>query len=77
MLDMLERHGYVRPRWQSPQAFATELAEANPMRFDPVVALTELFYEVRFGYRPLDNDRKQRVRAHLRHLEYALSDARG
>lgn len=76
MLDTLERHGYVRPRWQSPQAFATELAEANPMRFDPVVALTELFYEVRFGYRPLDEDRKQRVRAHLRHLEYALNEAR-
>ncbi|MFW6060731.1 MAG: DUF4129 domain-containing transglutaminase family protein [Phycisphaeraceae bacterium] len=77
MLEMLERHGYMRPRWQSPQAFAHELAEANPMRFDPVVALTELFYEVRFGYREVDEDRRQRIRAHLKQLEYALAETRG
>jgi protein-glutamine gamma-glutamyltransferase len=75
MLDLLERHGYVRPTWQSPFSFAQELAEANPMRFDPVVALTEMFYEVRFGHRDLDNDRRTRIRAHLRQLEENLAEA--
>ena len=77
MLDLLERYGYVRPEWQSPQAFAQELAEANPMRFDSVVALSEIFYEVRFGHRELDQDRKNRVHAHLKELEHALAETRG
>ncbi len=74
MLDMLERKGYRRPVWQSPSSFARELAEANPMRFDPVVALTEQFYEIRFGHRPLDPARKDRIRAHLKHLEQSMAD---
>jgi transglutaminase-like putative cysteine protease len=73
MLDMLERHGYLRPLWQSPASFAKELSEVNPLRFDPVVALTELFYEIRFGHREMDADRRDRVRAHLRQLENALA----
>ncbi|MEM9883349.1 MAG: DUF3488 and transglutaminase-like domain-containing protein [Planctomycetota bacterium] len=73
MLDLLERHGYRRPAWQSPAAFAAELAEANPLRFDPVVALTDTFYEVRYGDRPLDPDRRQRVRAHLKQLEASFA----
>ncbi|MEM1446832.1 MAG: transglutaminaseTgpA domain-containing protein [Planctomycetota bacterium] len=73
MLDMLERKGYRRPAWQSPSSFAQELAEANPLRFDPVVALTEQFYEIRFGNRPLDDDRKKRIRAHLKQLEQSIS----
>jgi len=73
MLDLLERHGYIRPLWQSPLDFSQELAEANPMRFDPVVSLTEIFYEIRFGHRDLDDDRHSRVKAHLRQLELALS----
>ncbi|MFA9480226.1 DUF3488 and DUF4129 domain-containing transglutaminase family protein [Phycisphaerales bacterium AB-hyl4] len=77
MLDMLERHGYHRPSWQSPFSFAQELAEANPMRFDPVVALTEIFYEIRFGHRELDGDRKRRISAHLKQLEHALVRTRG
>lgn len=72
MLDMLERHGYVRPQWQSPFSFAQELAEANPLRFDPVVTLTELFYEIRFGHRDLDDNRRRKVKAHLKQLEHAL-----
>ncbi|MEX0654246.1 MAG: DUF3488 and transglutaminase-like domain-containing protein [Phycisphaeraceae bacterium] len=77
MLDMLDRHGYVRPSWQSPFSFAQELAEANPMRFDPVVSLTELFYEIRFGHRELDHNRRQRITAHLKQLEHALANPRG
>ncbi|MEO1236898.1 MAG: transglutaminaseTgpA domain-containing protein, partial [Planctomycetota bacterium] len=73
MLDLLERRGYRRPAWQSPSAFAHELAEANPLRFDPVVALTELFYEVRFGHRELDDDRKRRAKVHLKRLEQSVA----
>ena len=73
MLDMLERHGHLRPRWQSPFSFAQQLAESNPMRFDPVVALTEIFYEIRFGHRDLDEARKARIKAHLRALEQNLA----
>lgn len=73
MLDMLERHGHLRPRWQSPFSFAQQLAESNPMRFDPVVALTEIFYEIRFGHRDLDEPRKARIKAHLRALEQNLA----
>lgn len=72
MLDILDRHGYVRPTWQSPFSFAQELADANPMRFDPVIALTELFYEIRFGHRELDPERQGRIQAHLKQLEHAL-----
>ncbi|XAL98763.1 DUF3488 and transglutaminase-like domain-containing protein [Phycisphaeraceae bacterium D3-23] len=75
MLETLERHGHVRPHWQSPYGFAQELAEHDPMCFDPVVALTELFYEVRFGYRHLDDERRGRVKAHLRRLEQTLAEA--
>ena len=73
MLEMLERHGYVRPHWQSPYSFAKQLASENPLQFDPVIALTELFYEIRFGYRPLDDTRSVRLKAHLKQLEHMLT----
>lgn len=76
MLETLERHGLIRPPWQSPFGYAQELAETDPMRFDPVVALTEIFYEVRFGHRQLDDDRRQRIKAHLRRLEHTLAEVR-
>lgn len=72
MLEMLERNGYIRPIWQSPLDFSRELAKANPNRFNPVVSLTEIFYEIRFGHREMDNDRKNRVKEHMRILEHAL-----
>jgi len=75
MLESLERHGHIRPHWQSPYSYAETLAQNDPLRFDPVVSLTELFYEVRFGYRMLDEDRRARVKAHLKHLEHSLSDS--
>jgi hypothetical protein len=76
MLELLDRHGYVRPDWQSPFSFAQQLAAAAPQRFGPVVALTEQFYEVRFGRRTLDDTRRQSIRTHLRSLESNLSGGR-
>lgn len=73
MLDLLERYGHRRPTWQSPYAFAQRLAEGDPPRFEPVVALAEIFYEVRFGHRAFDDDRQRRVKAHLKRLEQNLA----
>ena len=72
MLDMLERQGHVRPSWQSPFGFAQELAARQPVRFAPVVALTEIFYEIRFGYRRLDEERRLQIRNRLREMDRTL-----
>ncbi len=71
MLHMLERRGHHRPTWQTPRAFATKLAHTNPQCLTPVAALTDIVYEVRFGRRTLDQERKQRVDAYLKHLAHA------
>lgn len=76
MLDILDRHGYRRPAWQSPQEFAESLAQEFPLRFDPVVALTDLFYDVRFGQRQTDAADRKRIRAHLKQLEYSAVQRR-
>jgi len=73
MLETLERHGRSRPHWQSPFQFARALADEQPLRFEPVIPLTEMFYEVRFGYRELDGERQTRIRLHLKRLEQNLS----
>ncbi|MEM7624399.1 MAG: transglutaminase domain-containing protein [Planctomycetota bacterium] len=70
MLDILDRHGHRRPDWQSPRDFADQLTREHPLRFDPVVALTELFYDVRFGQRETDAADHQLIQAHLKRLEY-------
>ncbi len=77
MLDMLERHGYVRPSWQSPFSFAKELAANQPGRFDSVVSLTELFYEIRFGYRELEKERLRHIDGYLAQLSQALAKKSG
>ncbi|MEM9753577.1 MAG: transglutaminaseTgpA domain-containing protein [Planctomycetota bacterium] len=73
LIELLERHGYRRPPWQSPASFAAELAEAHPLKFGPLVALTETFYDVRFGRQELDAQRQAAVAAHLRQLEANLA----
>lgn len=73
MLDMLERNGFRRPQWQSPRQFAEDLAREQPTKFESVVALTDLFYEIRFGHRDLDESRRRRVREQLKRLEDALA----
>lgn len=75
MLEMLDRHGYIRPEWQTPKSFAEQLVSAAPRRFDPVVRLTDHFYEVRFGHRDLDDTRQQSIRAELKALESNLAGA--
>ncbi|MEL7088745.1 MAG: transglutaminase domain-containing protein, partial [Planctomycetota bacterium] len=76
MLDILERQGHRRPAWQSPQDFADQLSREFPLRFDPVVSLTELFYDVRFGGRVSDDADRERIRLHLKRLEHTAADRR-
>jgi len=73
MLELLERRGHVRPVWQSPAQFAHELAARDVETFDPVVTLTEAFYEIRFGHREVDEPRRATIRDGLRRLEQRLS----
>ncbi|QDU72436.1 transglutaminase TgpA family protein [Mucisphaera calidilacus] len=73
MIAMLEAHGYRRPSWQTPGAFAEELSEANPLRFGPVIALTDLFYAVRFGGAGLSEADALRAEAHLSALAQGLA----
>ena len=73
MSDMLERHGYRRPSWQSPQAFAESLRRADPHRFDAVKHLTDSFYRLRFGRHALDAFNRQRIKGLLRDLEQSIT----
>ncbi|MEX2213413.1 MAG: transglutaminaseTgpA domain-containing protein [Phycisphaeraceae bacterium] len=72
MLDMLERHGHVRPPSQSPLYFAQGLVADHPGRFVPVINLTQEFYEIRFGLQPLDDERRDRIRDLMKSLEDQL-----
>lgn len=74
MLDLLERHGHVRPLWQSPFSFAKELIADEEHTYDPVLTLTEHFYEIRFGHRTLDAPRRQTIRELLSSLEENLAN---
>jgi transglutaminase-like putative cysteine protease len=68
MLRILARSGLRKPVHQTPAAFARRLVDSDPVRFAPVAALTDLFYEIRFGDRPLDTDRRRRADALLNAL---------
>ncbi|MCC6679551.1 MAG: DUF3488 domain-containing protein [Phycisphaeraceae bacterium] len=70
MLELLDRHGHQRPLWQSPRHFAENLVSFNAERFEPVLNLTDCFYEIRFGHRQPD---EPRIRDNLRRLEQALA----
>ncbi len=77
MCDLLARHGHVRPVSLNPRDYAQSLAEQNPAGMGPVLALTDLFYRVRFGDLPLDPTQRRRVRVYLRQLQRTLaSDVR-
>lgn len=73
MSDLLARHGYVRPVSLNPRDYAQSLAEQKPDEMGPVLALTDLFYRVRFGDLPLDPTQRRRVRVYLRQLQRTLA----
>lgn len=72
MLRVLEKEGFIKPIWQTPASFAAQLELQNAVRFAPVVPLTDLFYEIRFGGRPLDSDRSRTIGGLLETLKQTL-----
>lgn len=68
MVQMLDRVGCRKARWQTPLAFAQQLNLAHRQAFEPVLGLTEFFYQVRFGHQPLTGEQQQRVDRHLADL---------
>jgi len=73
MSAMLAEHGYVRPPWQNPRDYALGLADEHPESMGPILALTDIYYQVRFGLKTLDPAQRQRVRVYLRQLQRSLS----
>ena len=71
--ELLARFGFVRPNTQNPRDFALALRTAHGPGMEPVLALTDLFYRVRFGGLTLDTPQRQRVRVYLRQLQRALA----
>jgi len=72
MLQIVERAGYSKPVWETPAVFAEMLSEKDPLRFSAVVPLTELFYEIRFGGRPLTDERSKKINDQLEHLRHMV-----
>lgn len=72
MLELLRKNGHARPDWQSPYKFACDLRSLDPTRFDNVVPLTELFYEIRFGHREPDAARRKQINQLLKSLRRSL-----
>lgn len=69
MLRILSRAGFIKPDHQTPAAFARKLLNENPRRFAPVAELTDLYYQIRFGARPLDPARQQQAKSLLSELK--------
>jgi transglutaminase-like putative cysteine protease len=75
MTDLLARQGHQRREYQSPRRFAEQVARADPMRYASVGPLTDLFYEIRFGHRDLDTDRRHRIDELLSQLRQSIARA--
>ncbi|MFW6337180.1 MAG: transglutaminase TgpA family protein [Phycisphaeraceae bacterium] len=73
VIELLERYGYFRPEWQSPRAFANHLAAMEPDRFEALVRLTDIFYEIRFGHREVKGELAHRIRTEQSRLAQAMS----
>jgi len=63
MLYVLRRAGFEKPPWQPPMHYAEELAASRPASGAAVRRITRLFYEARYGRRPLRRAEVQRARA--------------
>ncbi|QNN22129.1 DUF3488 domain-containing transglutaminase family protein [Planctomycetales bacterium ZRK34] len=75
MLGILERAGFSKPLWQTPASFASQLTDRDPQRFETVVPLTDLFYEIRFGGRPMDASRSRQIGQYLDSLRQTVRPA--
>lgn len=75
MLRIVERDGHAKPTWQTPASFAEALIARDGARFADVRPLTDVFYQIRFGNRPMDTARKKIVAEHLDRLHQLLRGA--
>ncbi len=67
LLLLLARKGHQRPGFQTPREFARGLAISHA-ELAELPLLTEWYYEVQFGGRPLGRARSERIRRFLRAL---------
>lgn len=75
MLDVLERAGIPKPRWQPPLAYAHAMQTGDPpsATVHIVDRVTDLFYQARFGGRALSNDEVASAHAMVRELAIGLN----
>jgi hypothetical protein len=69
---LLRRAGWRRQEAQTPGAFAVALVDQDPARFGSVGALTDLYYQIRYGGRPLDDARRAEAERLLQDLSTRL-----
>jgi hypothetical protein len=81
MLTMLAAVGHVREDWQTPLAFAEQLVVKDRTRFAAVERLTRQFYELYYGARPMDAERRAAIEQDMsqlrNYLREQLPEARG
>jgi Ca2+/Na+ antiporter len=73
-LALLRGAGLPKPQWQTPQAFAGDVAARRPDLKSDVGEVVETFYAVRYGGAPLDEARGARIRDVLAGLGRKLGD---
>ncbi len=71
MLAVIQKLGHTKSHHQTPGAFAEQLNQLNPHTFSPTIPLTNLYYAVRFGQKPLTSNDQQQVRSLLQQLSQA------
>ena len=75
MLERLERANLRKPAATPPLIWASQLRDDRPEVAEHVTALVHVFYEIRYGERPLTEETLRRQREHMRELERALERA--
>ena len=65
---LLSRHGHHRRPSQTPREFAQSLTTLPRQAYDAVLALTEVFYRVRYGNARLSRRRRRWVSHSLERL---------
>lgn len=71
-LDLLARHGFPKPEWITPGAFAASVAAARPAAGPSLEALVDLYYRARFAGLDLGPAERRRIGDESRRLLEAL-----
>jgi len=68
LLKILTRKGFQRRQGQTPRELASAVSASAPELADPVRTVTEVYYAVRFGQRPLSPRLRRRLQQLLREV---------